>query len=117
MLFVVKKNQIVENGGGCDTCCVVCQLYACFFFQIFFECQLKTNVSAILLQQFILLLAVIISSVSMNMFLQLGFNIDFHFPKFSQALSLSECQSSSWNILQWEERSHKVKVSHLIYSE
>ena len=79
MLFVVKKNQIVENGGGCDTCCVVCQLYA-FFFQILFECQLKTNVSAILLQQFILLLAVIISSVSMNMFLQLGFNIDFHFP-------------------------------------
>ena len=53
----------------------------------------------------------------MNMFLQLGFNIDIHFPKFSQALSLSEYQSSSWNILQWEERSHKVKVSHLIYSE
>ena len=78
--FVVKKNQIVGNGGGCDTCCVVCQLYACFFFQTLFVCHLKTNVSAIPLQQFILLLAVIISSVSMNMFVQLGFNIDFQFP-------------------------------------
>lgn len=50
-----------------------------FFFQISCECQLKTNVSAIHLQQFILLLAVIISSVSINI-LQSGFNIDFHFP-------------------------------------